>query len=256
MTLRIPKKIFNHISGYLLGKGKNANSDFPNSPSSENGLTGELIKHFKRGWSRKVECGNYYYSWRIRGRVFGPGNQFSSEENTVGADGIIQVELDRYRVDVSHRSNSGFNIKNITGISKFRKGVLFQAKRSNLPDTRKLREELELIERHTPNHGICLLYDPFGYEVIKGAEVLKCDGNFSNVGAEKRIGLGEFMTTNFLPCHIGIEGLYVDLDQTPHTLYIPKRDPTRAVLNPIRVNEVLSIQITAFETVSHQCKKR
>ncbi len=254
--MRIPNKISRQISDYLLGKGRNANKDYPTSPSSENGLTGELIKHLKRGWSRKVECGGYYYSWRIRGRVFGPGNQFSSEENKIGADGIIQVELDRYRVDVSHRTNSGFNINNVNRITSFRKGVLFQAKRKELPDAQKLCEELKIIEEHTKDHGICLLYDSLGYEVIKGTEVIECSGNVKKVDLEKRLSLGEFLTENFLPCHIGVEGLYVDLDQTPQTLFIPKSNPVRTELNPISVSRALSIQITAFKTVSRQRKKQ
>jgi hypothetical protein len=254
--LRIPNKISRQISDYLLGKGGNANKDYPTSPSSENGLTGELIKHLKRGWSRKVECGGYYYSWRIRGRIFGPGNQFSSEEKKIGADGIIQVELDRYRVDVNHRMNSGFNIKNVTRITSFRKGVLFQAKRTELPDAQKLCEELKVIEGHTKDHGICLLYDSGGYEVIKGTEVIELSGNVNKVDHAKRLNLDKFLTEEFLPCHIGIEGLYVDLDQTPQTLFIPKSSPVRTELNPIRVSGALSIQITAFKTVSRQGKKR
>jgi hypothetical protein len=52
-------------------------------------------------WSAERVEDDYVWHWRIEYRKFRSGNQKSAEEKPTGADGIFQVEVERFRIAVS-----------------------------------------------------------------------------------------------------------------------------------------------------------
>lgn len=244
----VPDAIRRRIVRHLREGIRAAENGWKNAPTSEDVLTGDLGRSLRTEWSDQAEAEGYLWRWRVQYRKFGAGNQYSSEENATGADGIIQVEVKRYRVGVSPVTAETVSLENIEEEASFHKGALFQSKRHDANDSKKLAEEASKIEELTPGHGVYIEYGPKGYRASLAKNVLMVDGAIPHLPPERCSSLSDFLAEQFMECLVGVEGMYVELEADPQILHLP--NDTGAVRElGVRLGHALNVQVTGFKLV-------
>jgi hypothetical protein len=172
-------------------------------------------------WSAQHLEDEYVWRWRIEYRKFRSGNSSSAEEQSTGADGIFQIEVERFRIDVLPSGLEKVSIENVDIEFSFKKGMLFQAKRFDSREgPNRLLGQLKNMEMLTPQNAMYLEYGPHGYRAAKAADVIGVDGVVNRLEKSKAPSLGKLMTDEFFECKVGVEGLFVDFDK--ETLNFPK----------------------------------
>lgn len=244
----IPSGVLAAIQEHIRRSSEKGESGWRNAPSSEDTLTGHLGASMQIGWSEPSEDSGYFWRWRVEYRKFSGGNQNSSEEKPTGSDGIIQIEIDRFKVEVSPSSPSTVSLENLELESTFRKGLLFQAKRLDSTERERLVRQLEVMERVAPVGGCYFEYGPRVYRAATAKNVIEVDGFTKNLGDEYFKRLGDFLCDDFLECKSGVEGLWVKFDSTPHELHFPE---STEEVNKLRdqMGHGLRVLVTGFRMV-------
>jgi len=101
------------------------------------------------------------------------------------------------------------------------KGVLFQAKKTSDRRRGKLLEQAQAMEGIAPRGSSIFEYGPQMYRGADSKAVIATNGNLSNIPGTAVVRLGDYLADRFLPCKIGLRGLYYE--GTRRTLFIPKR---------------------------------
>lgn len=244
----IPEQVRLVVAQHLRESSVAAQRGWKNAPTGEDTLTGDLGRSLRTEWSEQTEANGYFWRWRIQYRKFGAGNQHSSEEKLLGADGIVQVEVKRFKVGVQPVSSQTVSLENVEGEYEFQKGVLFQSKRHDSSDSKKLLDEVKLIEKLSEGNGIYVEYGPKEYRVSLAKEVIDVNGVVSKIPADKFFQLGQFFADKFMECVVGVEGMYVDLDSDPQILHLPEENTATRKIG-VRLSHALNVQVTAFKMV-------
>lgn len=123
--------------------------------------------------------------YKFRGRGPGP------EEKAIGADGIFEI--------IVENQNDGQILT---------KGLVFQAKKHTNRKTAELDEQIRRMEDLAKNASAVVEFGPEGFFGWSGCSVLNRRGRRTR--DDGREGLGDFLAGSFLPCGVGVRGLYFD----------------------------------------------
>ncbi len=175
-----------------------AESNYESSVAEEDSITGALGQAMEG--TQIVQVDNVSYRVRTTYRKFrgrGPG----ALEKRTGADGIFQIE-----------------VRDSEGSITYQKGLLFQAKNdwSGL-DSNLLAQTSRLSKM--PNGGIAINYTPRGYFAARAESIVQAEGNRSHLPENSELPLAEILADSFVPCKIGIQGMYYDAVR--RILYLP-----------------------------------
>lgn len=210
----VPPTVLRDIKEHIAASIPRGERGWRAAPGSEDVLTGHLLGAIQTEWSAEILVDDYVWRWRIEYRKFRPGNQKSSEEKPTGADGIIQIEVDRFRIAVSPSGVKNVRIETVEAESSFRKGLLFQSKRIDSKEgPRRLLEQLRQMEHLTPQNAVYLEYGPDGYNAASATDVIEVGGAVRHLKESKVRRFRELISDEFLECKIGVEGLFVDFEK-------------------------------------------
>jgi hypothetical protein len=209
----VPQIVLRDIKNHVIATVERGELGWRAAPGSEDVLTGHLFGVMQSKWSAEHLEDDYVWRWRIEYRKFRSGNQYSNEEKPTGADGIFQVEVERFRIAVSPSGMEKVRIETVDLETSFKKGMLFQAKRSDSKEgPERLLAQLKNMEMLTPQNAVYLEYGPQGYRAAKAADVIGVDGVVKQLDKSKSPSFGELITDEFLECKVGVEGLFIDFD--------------------------------------------
>jgi hypothetical protein len=186
----LPRDIFESVSRHLVRSGHRAEEGFPSGEEEEDSLSGDLLRAFRRPWSRSIESDGARWAWRVTTRKFRGRGELATEA-LIGADGIIQIEI------------------GVRGGKETRKGILFQAKKSWMHRDQKLVEQVRAMETAAPGGSAVFDYGPREYRAASGMNVLESDARPPQVHFRR---LGEFLADEFLGCSVGRRDTYYDWD--------------------------------------------
>ena len=240
-------QVLTEIQNWVRESSARAEKGFKSAPRSEDVLTGAWASKLETDWSeRRLSVGSEW-RWKIEYRAFGSGNQYSSEENTIGADGIFQVEVDKYKIELAQASGKTYSLENVQLDSSFKKGILFQSKRHDSKEgPKKLVEQLKKMENAAPGGGAFFEFGPKGYKAASATDVIEAEGLVKNVDAKQIPSLGEFLASEFLACKVGLEGMYIDFDD--NTLSFPEEN-NQVVKVRDEIGSGLRVEVRAFTAV-------
>jgi hypothetical protein len=192
MRTLLPQPVFDAVAGHLRQHGRRAHRDWVVNQAHEDSLTGAAFADFRTRRTRRVYVNGQEWLWRVRTRKFGSGGE-RSEEKLTGADGIIEIE-------VRHAATGHVEVK----------GLLVQAKKQWAGKKRELLEQVGDMEHLAPGCSAAIDYAPNGYTGIDGRAVLAAGGDRRLVEDVADLPLGDFLADRFLPCEVGLRGLYYE----------------------------------------------
>ena len=188
----IPPLVFEAIQRHIIGHTREAEKGWEAGQDEEDTLTGHLGASLQRDWSRPIVAGGETWRWRARYKKF-RGRGKGAFEKKSGADGIVQVEL--WQPDTE---------------TTVYKSILFQAKKTNGGRDGILVGQVRSMERIAPGGSAVFLYRREGFFGTEGAALLRdVDAARSHLrdGPDR---LGPFLADRFLPCSVGLRGMYYD----------------------------------------------
>ena len=218
MKSLLPTPVFEAVSRHLRQRGRLAHRDWVVNQAHEDSLTGAAFAEFRTRRTRRVYVDGQEWFWRVKIRKFGSGGK-SSEERLTGADGIIEIE-------VKHETTGLFE----------RKALLVQAKKLWSRKNRTLLKQVSDMERVAPGSSAVIDYSPEGYTGIDGHSVLVSEGDRRRLEKATELTLGDFLADRFLPCEVGLRGLYYEpRRRILHLPSAPGRSEAVAFLIPERM---------------------
>ncbi len=205
MRENIPEPVFEAIQEHLRTVGDTAESAWTAASAEEDTLTGDLCGRLRTEPHRIRVRRSEQWEWSIRYKKF-RGRGKDAFEKRSGADGIIDIEVTRDE-------------------EKFYKGLLFQAKKGDLRVDAELTEQILKMEKLARGSSAIFEYRKDGYRAIPGEVFLE---HRSKRRSDRRVviqsnehPLGSFLSDEFLPCNIGLRGMYYDANR--ELLLIPGR---------------------------------
>lgn len=201
MQDRIPERIFEAIQQHLQQTSFHGEQGWEAGDEEEDTLTGDFCSSLRRRWTRPVQITSSKWRWRISYKKFRSSSQ-GAEEKHLGADGIVQVEIE----DVANGNLEA-------------KGMLFQAKKHRSYGNARLLDQCRKMESLVRNSAAVFIYGPKQYNCMKASQVIRTKGSVSKVGDQKLERIGAFLAGRFLPCDTGVRGLFYDANR--HTLVFP-----------------------------------
>ena len=162
------------------------------------------------------------WRWQVKYKKF-RGRGGGAEESILGADGIVQIE-----------------VEDLTNGKTINKGLLFQAKKDGAKDLRRLRNQVEKMERVAKGGSAVFQYGPHGYRGVDSSVVLHTNSSvFKNEHGEMK-RLGKYLSDRFLVCDVGLRGLF--FDAVRRVLFVP--DETNSVVQyRARLGHRLKIEV-------------
>lgn len=188
----IPEQLFEAIQHHFRRQGRRAADGWESAAEEEDTLTGDIGAHLRRGWTRRVRAAEARWRWRVTYKKF-RGRGTDALENKIGADGIVQVEVRRDGDPVVDA-----------------KGVLFQAKKGRLWRRTHLVEQISKMEALAPAGAVVFQYRADGYFAAPARDVLAAARHDQPLEAVRPAPLGDYLADTFLPCGIGLRGMYYD----------------------------------------------
>lgn len=237
--------VLDYIREYIRRASLQGERGWRAAQHDEDTLTGHWGGALQTGWSEPVDDSGYLWRWRIDYRKFSAGNQKTSEEKPTGSDGIVQIEVERTRIETSPISLNTVKVENVEVEYVFRKGILFQAKRTDSTERKRLLGQLSEVEKLTPGNGSYFEYGPDHYRAALAERVLRLEGFTTQLEVSEFPRLGDFLADEFLPCKVGVEGMYVDFDSEPHELHFPTQTEDIKRVQA-ELNHGLRIKVTGF----------
>jgi len=178
----VPRLVVQDIQNHLIQTSRIGEEGWAHANQDEDTLTGDYFGRLRTGLIR-----NGNWKWRIKYNKF-RGRGHGAYEKTVGADGIITVEIEK------------------NGIRET-KSIIFQAKKEN---NRHIMDQLEKMQRTLPQGNMILIFTERGYFAVTGSD-------YSNdMNIEQRAG--QYLAMVFLECINGQWG--VDYDAVKNELRI------------------------------------
>ncbi len=215
----IPGPVFHAVQEHLLRAANRGEEGWEGGSEEEDTLTGDLCGQLRTGWKRPVTVNGERWRWRVQYKKF-RGRGRGALEKPIGADGIVQVEVHRPPIRVT-----------------VYKGVLFQAKKGRIGHGKGLIEQVRRMENIAPRSSTIFEYRPDGYRAVAGVRYLASVE--SGLAPNQLESLGPFLAETFLPCKIGIRGVYYDAVR--EKLFVPAAEEVRAIDFTIRNR--LSIEV-------------
>lgn len=177
----IPKNTLKEIIRHIKIACRKGKDQWKNASSDEDTITGSLCAFIKKDWTffskKDIKKGR----WKIEYKKLG----LKDEKNT-GADGIIQIEI--FDTDKS---------------ILFRKGVLFQSKKSPKIDYKRLNNQIKELNKYGEKSFALFLYSPYRFLAVDNE-------SFKNDKFKNAVKIDDFISSKFLGCVIGKEGNYYD----------------------------------------------
>ena len=182
----LPEQVLALIAQQYRAGVEEAEDGFNDLCGDEDSLTGGLgqeIRHQVRGsagrfaWSTSVK--------KLRGRGAG------APENRLGADGIIELQ-----------------IEDCDGEVIYKKAVLFQAKKDWARKDKLLLAQIGKMEDAAPN-GIVVNYTDAGYFAYSASAVRNAEGSPAMLQDARR-SLADMLANDFLECRRGSPNVYYD----------------------------------------------
>jgi len=218
----LPTPVFGSIQQHLRSGARRGELGWEAGEDDEDVLTGDLGSCLRRGWSRRVQVNGSAWRWRVTYKKF-RGRGRGAAERMLGADGILQVEVEDLR----------------TGMVDL-KGILFQAKKNWRSTNSKLVRQIELMEHIAPGGTVVLNYTREVYYAIDGPIVIRAEGKPELVAHPMR--LGDYLADTFLPCSSGLRGLYYDSRR--RILIIPRPSPP-PVISRFALSHRITVEVEA-----------
>lgn len=195
--------VYEEISEHIREKCHEAEEGWQSANEDEDTLTGDLGATLRRGWTTTHDDEGNPWKWRVTYKKF-RGRGKGAVEKSIGADGILQIEVEN--------SETGAMID---------KGLLFQSKKAGTAAPKKLNEQVENMEDLVPSGSAVFEFGPKKYQAYESAPVLEKRGHIGDVPASAKVRLGDFLADRFLPCRVGRRGLYYDAIR--QSLFVPDR---------------------------------
>jgi hypothetical protein len=196
----LPTEVVHELQDHLRSGCAHAEDGWEGGQADEDALTGDLGASLRTKWQSVATGDGSAWRWRLKYTKF-RGKGTGAEEKAIGADGIFQIEMEDTSSGEMHN-----------------KGLLFQAKKHNDRHKKKLFEQATAMGELAENASAIFEYGPRMY---RGFDASHVDENF---GSTKRNGagsrLGDYLADDFLPCKVGLRGLYYE--SARRTLFIPK----------------------------------
>ena len=223
----LPNQVMNQIQSHIKGNCKIAESGFSANQMEEDAVTGALGERLRTlpDPTRELVVDGRAWNWSVSYSKF-RGRGRDAAENTIGADGIFQIQ---------------FTDTDLARI--WSKGILFQAKMEKNRNRASLFEEMNKMEEITPNESIVVEYDDNGYKAIKSRELLAADKTPKKVLREKSVSLGDLLADQFLECLVGVRGLFYD--KNLERIFVPTKKDMKARNFPVK--HQISIDISSGE---------
>jgi hypothetical protein len=196
MPIRLPTVVSKVIKDHLRSGCEHAEGAWEGGSDEEDSLTGALGSSL-RIRPRKLHRGSPWI-WGVVWKKF-RGRGGLAEENLFGADGIFVIE--------ATNTESG---------SVYTKGLLFQAKKSSNKDRAALNDQLRDMEDIAPGGSALVEYGPDAFRGCMSQDALRGESSRVLSGMKR---LGDFLADDFLPCSVGLEGLYYEFERK--TLIVP-----------------------------------
>lgn len=175
----IPDEIFKQISDHITRETTNTNDSWESNKDNEDSLTGALGERLSKNWCTPIQIYEQEWEWRITYKKFSSVKL----EPKYGADGLFEVEV------INSKKNQAY-----------RKGIIFQAKKDNNKDRKKLIEQVIKMENIAPNGSAVIKYGPEKYQATEGTSILNnTESPFED--------LSKFLSGKFLSCTVGINGM-------------------------------------------------
>jgi hypothetical protein len=211
----VPRRVLDEIKALVRRESQDGEKGWRAASKSEDTITGHLGSALARDWSEPIVAEGYSWRYRVDYRKFSG----STEEPATGADGVFQIEIDRFDVGVTPLDESVVKPEIIEIAERFKKGILFQSKKIDNSKREELVEQLENMEKLSPNEGAYFEYGPDAFRATAASAVVAVDGFTKRIEASAFPRLGDFLADEFLECKRGVEGMYYDFDRD--TLFFP-----------------------------------
>lgn len=223
MIDRLPEPILQQIRDHLREAGNDAADAWQSASADEDTLTGDVFGHLRRRRRRGMRVGNRIWRWSVDYRKL-RGRGAKAAEKRTGADGIIEIEA-----------------TDLVNQSSWRKGILFQAKKTGARSGRTLNNQIRRMERLAPTGSAYVEYGPDGCIAEPGHRRLAYDQDPGPRDKQAPRPLGDFLADRFLRCKEGVQGMY--LDGARGILVIPDGKRTREIR--LFVPHRLTVRVTS-----------
>lgn len=184
---QMPPQVFAAIQKHLRHESQLGEQGWQAGEDEEDTLTGHYLGKLQTDRWQVSWTSEGRWRWRIRYKKFGSKGANAPEKH-LGADGIIQIELEDVRRKSSHY-----------------KGLLFQAKKSGKIQRQKLLKQAKQMEEIAPGGSAVFEYGPRQYLGVKSGLVISQEGA---IDENDGIRLGDFLADKFMPCSVGRRGLH------------------------------------------------
>lgn len=178
----VPNSVVQEIKNHLIQASRIGEDGWEHANQEEDTLTGDYLGQLRTGLKRNGE-----WKWKIKYNKF-RGRGAGAYEKTVGADGIITIELEK------------------DGIRET-KSIIFQAKKDG---NRQTSVQIDKMQNTLPQGNMVLVFSENGYFAETG-------NDFSN-GMELEQRAGNYLAGVFVGCTNGQWG--VDYDAVKNELRI------------------------------------
>jgi len=195
----IPDPVFRAISKHLVKAGHRAEDGFESVEEDEDSITGDFLRAIRKAWSKDEIVDRTKWRWRITTRKFRGRGELATE-HFIGADGILQIELETPDGDTK------------------RKGLLFQAKKEWRYRDRRLLDQVRLMEDTAPGGSAVFDYSAEAYRGYTPETILIGSGRPVDSDPKR---LGEFLAEDFLGCRVGTSDVWYDWERKGLTLELP-----------------------------------
>lgn len=197
----IPTAVAGKIQDHLRVSCDIAEQGWEQASADEDTVTGALGERLRLPWQLVEDEDGNRWRWSVTYKKFrgrGPG----ADENTIGADGIFQVEVEDSETKVMES-----------------KGILFQAKRTGSGSSKDIGQQVRDMEQVVPGGTAVVLYGSEGYFGVDGPDALNSPGITTPSSDSRFHPLGDYLADRFLPCRSGKRGLFYDAVRK--TLVVP-----------------------------------
>lgn len=238
----IPRRVLEAIKRAVREGSHKGESAWKAASKDEDTITGHWGGSVAKEWSDPIHSEGYEWRFRIDYRKFSG----SSEEPETGADGIFQIEVDRYDIAVTPSGRSVCTLEVVETAASFKKGMLFQAKKHDNTKRKEMLSQLASLEGLTPNEGAYFEYGPAAFRAASAAAVRAVDGFTGKLEPSDFPRLGDFLADQFLECRRGVAGMYFDFEE--QLLTFPTENGQIARLRTA-LKHGFRVRVTAFRLI-------
>jgi len=185
----LPEAVLLALRDHYYAGVKQAELSFKYGAADEEALTGALGQALVTPAPRiLMTTDGGVYVWTVSHQVIG-GKGKNADETFLGADGIFELQA---------FDKSGELIR--------QKGLLFQSKKQWRGRNQMLLRQAEKLIEYSPS-AMVLNYTPHGYDAVSAGDVIRAEGNRSNLPPKSPTSLAQTLGDEFVYCRRGDVGL-------------------------------------------------